>query len=376
MEEGHKSRNQRGSAAGSHPATAGALVSPKAFRPGAERRLRALTEIERHVRDRLATYAPNTQRALKADWTVWHTWCVDSRNHDDGHARSSFPITSAVLIEFIRAHSPGEVRGADGTRSVDERLTHRRVKSARTIQRYLASLRALHRLAGYKDDPTADADLEATMRLVTRGRTRARPKKPLRLAHVEDVLALEPKDIRDKRDRAMLAVAYSAMLRRSELVALEVSDLAFDPDGAGTATVRFSKGDQGGEGQVRYLAPFAVDELKDWLDEAEIIEGALFRAVLPSGAISATPLTAHEVARIFKRLASRVGAGGLGVTGIAGHSTRIGAAHDLVEAGFDVAAIANAGGWQSLMMPNYYTRELRAKQSAMAQLVRRREKKS
>jgi hypothetical protein len=68
-----------------------------------------------------------------------------------------------------------------------------------------------------------------------------------------------------------------------------------------------------------------------------------------------------------------VDAGGLGVAGIAGHSTRIGAAHDLVEAGIDVAAIANAGGWKSLMMPNYYTRELRAKQSAMAQLIRRRE---
>jgi hypothetical protein len=114
-----------------------------------------MTEIERHVRDRLATYAPNTQRALKADWTVWHTWCVDPRNHSDGQPREPFPITSAVLIEFILAHSPGEVRAADGTRRIDERITHRRVKSARTIQRYLASLRALHRLAGYKDDPTS-----------------------------------------------------------------------------------------------------------------------------------------------------------------------------------------------------------------------------
>src|SRR5882672_12592773 len=69
-------------------------------RPGAEQRLTALQEIQRHVRDRLATYAPNTQRALKADWTVWHTWCVDPRNHDDGESRDSFPITSAVLIEF------------------------------------------------------------------------------------------------------------------------------------------------------------------------------------------------------------------------------------------------------------------------------------
>lgn len=356
--------------------TAGALLPRKAFRPGAERRLRAITALEQVIRDRLATYAPNTQRALKADWTVWHTWCVDSRNHADGQPRSSFPITSAVLIEFIKAHSPGEVRAADGTRSVDERLTHRRVKSARTIQRYLASLRALHRLAGYKDDPTADVDVEAARRLVMRGRTRAKPKKPVRLAQVEEVLALEPITSRDKRDRAMLAIAYSAMLRRSELVALEVSDLAFDPDGSGTATVKFSKTDQDGEGHVRYLAPFAVSALKDWLDEAHIVDGSLFRAVLPSGAVAATSLTDHEVARIFKRLAGRVGAGGVGVTGIAGHSTRIGAAHDLVEAGFDVAAIANAGGWKSLIMPNYYTRELRAKQSAMAQLVRRREKES
>ena len=207
-----------------------------------------------------------------------------------------------------------------------------------------------------------------------RGRTRARPKKPLRLVQVEEVLALEPKTLRDKRDRAMLAMAYSAILRRSELVALAICDLDFDPDGSGTATVKFSKTDQGGEGHMRYLAPFAVMALNDWLEEAKIAEGSLFRAVLPSGTIAATSVTDHEVARIFKRLASRVDAGGLGVTGIAGHSTRIGAAHDLVEAGFDVAAIANAWGWKSLMMPNYYTRELRAKQSAMAQLMRRREK--
>jgi hypothetical protein len=71
-----------------------------------------------------------------------------------------------------------------------------------------------------------------------------------------------------------------------------------------------------------------------------------------------------------------VGGGGLDAAGIAGHSTRIGAAHDLVEAGFDVAEIANAGGWKSLMMPNYYTREWRATLSAMAQMVGRRKKET
>jgi integrase len=237
----------------------------------------------------------------------------------------------------------------------------------------LSSLRALHRLAGFKDDPTADVDVESARRLVMRGRTRAKPKKPLRLAQVEEVLALDAGTLREKRDRAMLAVAYSAMLRRSELVALEVRDLAFDADGSGTATVKYSKTDQDAEGHVRYLAPFAVGALDAWLKEANIVAGCLFRRVLHNETVGQKPLTDHEVARIFKRLAGRVDAGGLGVAGIAGHSTRIGAAHDLVEAGFDVAAIANAGGWKSLLMPNYYTRELRAKQSAMAQLIRRRE---
>lgn len=342
------------------------------FRPNAERRARAIAEIERHVRDRLMTYAPNTQRALKADWTVWHNWCVDTRNHADCRRRSSFPILPSVLVEFVLAHSPGEVRASDGTRSVDERLTHRRVKSPRTLARYLASLRALHRLAGYKDDPTADADVEAARRMVMRGRARARAKKPLRLAQVKEVLAIEPNTIREKRDQAMLAVAYSAMLRRSELVALEMRDLTLDPDGSGTATVRFSKVDQDGEGHIRYLAPFAVRALNDWLEGAKIADGALFRAVSRSGMIGAKALTDHEVARVFKRMATRID-GNIAMAGIAGHSTRIGAAHDLVEAGFDVAAIANAGGWKSLLMPNYYTRELRAKQSAMAKLIRDRE---
>jgi hypothetical protein len=129
---------------------------------------------------------------------------------------------------------------------------------------------------------------------------------------------------------------------------------------------------------ARAIASWRADcavALNAWLEKADIAEGCLFRRVLASGAVGESPLTDHEVGRVFKRLAGRAGLD-LDAAGIAGHSTRIGAAHDLVEAGFDVAAIANAGGWKSLMMPNYYTRELRAKQSAMAQWIGRRKKET
>jgi len=118
---------------------------------------------------------------------------------------------------------------------------------------------------------------------------------------VEQGLAMVPETLRDLRDRAML--------RRSEPVALEVWDMAFDADGSGTVTVRFSKTDQAAEGHVRYLAPFAMAALHAWLDAADIPEGCLFRRVRPKG-VGDRPLTDHEVARIFKQLARRVGVAG------------------------------------------------------------------
>ena len=48
----------------------------------------------------------------------------------------------------------------------------------------------------------------------------------------------------------MLAVAYDTLMRRSELVALEVADVELADDGSGTVLVRRSKGDQAGEGAV------------------------------------------------------------------------------------------------------------------------------
>jgi hypothetical protein len=54
------------------------------------------------------------------------------------------------------------------------------------------------------------------------------------------------------------------------------------------------------------------------------------------------------------------------------HSTRIGAAHDMVAAGIDLTSIMHAGGWNDPKMPRYYTRELAAKDSGMARLVRSR----
>ncbi len=52
------------------------------------------------------------------------------------------------------------------------------------------------------------------------------------------------------------------------------------------------------------------------------------------------------------------------------HSTRIGAAHDMVAAGIGLTSVMHSGGWRDPKMPRYYTRELAARDSGMARMVR------
>lgn len=86
------------------------------------------------------------------------------------------------------------------------------------------------------------------------------------------------------RDRALLLVGFAGALRRSELVALNVEDIAFVPEGS-TITIRRSKTDQTGEGRKigipsgknKHTCP--VRSLKAWLTEGGIKVGSIFRGI-------------------------------------------------------------------------------------------------
>ena len=75
----------------------------------------------------------------------------------------------------------------------------------------------------------------------------------------------------------LVTLAFSTMLRRSELVALEVADFKPTPDAQdGTIRVRSSKADQAGHGAERYVSPEARRHLEAWLDAAALHEGPVF----------------------------------------------------------------------------------------------------
>jgi integrase len=151
----------------------------------------------------------------------------------------------------------------------------------------------------------------------------------------------------------------------SKLVALEVRDIDFHPNGTGDALIRRGKTDAEGRGRVAYLSRETVRWLKIWLERAGIEEGEVFRRLIGQTQVGG-PLNPGSIGPIFKRVAQWIGMPLRIVNQISGHSTRVGAAQDLAELDIDLAAITQAGSWKSTRMPLQYAEKINAGRSGMA----------
>ncbi|MEI6719170.1 MAG: tyrosine-type recombinase/integrase [Betaproteobacteria bacterium] len=312
------------------------------------------------LRRRLASFAPNTQRALASDWKVWRLWCLEN-------ARIEFPASPKDISEFALAHSPPLYTDQTGAVTMDPDATGPLVRRATTVQRWLASLATLHRVAN-APDPTKSEDVKAARRLISRGRGNASQRAPLHWTDVQAALAALDNSPRNLRAKAMISVAYSTMARRAELVGIRVEDISHGLDGDGTVTLRT----KGGAIQERYLAREARVALDAWRQTMRIKKGPVFLGIKRDGSVAATPITSAEVARTFKRIAKCIGLNAEAARNISGHSTRIGAAQDLTTAGAALPEIMTAGGWRSPGMPARYARKLDVRRGAMRELLTRR----
>ena len=166
------------------------------------------------------------------------------------------------------------------------------------------------------------------------------------------------------RDAALIAVASDALLRVSEVAALEVGDIDW---GSSTLLVRRSKTDQEGEGAALYLGKPTLKRIRVWLEAAGIEAGPLFRPVTRGGLVTKAALTPRSVRRIIKARAEAAGVEGR----VSGHSLRVGTAQSLAARGATVIEMQQAGRWQSPAMPGHYARAELAGRGAVARLLYR-----
>jgi integrase len=164
-------------------------------------------------------------------------------------------------------------------------------------------------------------------------------------------------DLAGLRDHALLCLGWFGAFRRSELVSLDMADVAFTRDGA-IVTIRKSKTDQEGQGIEKGI-PFAgnpalcpVRALRAWLDAARIEAGPLFRSLSRRGKLGGR-LSDKAVARTVKRCAKTVG---LDASHLAGHSLRSGFATTAARKGKSLDAIMRQTGHKSERVARGYIR--------------------
>ncbi|SRR5258707_935390 len=284
-------------------------------------------------------YSPNTLRAQKADGAIFQAFCESA-------GEPYLPADPKTIRAFI-----------------DDRV--KAGKKPATIKRYVATIARVHIAAGLLNPCSSEAVRLGLKKMGRETSARQDQAHPLGWKDIKEFIASAGEGLRADRERAMLCVAYETLARRGELVALQVGDIDFHPDGTGQTLIRRGKTDAEGQGRLAYLSRETVRWLRLWIGHAEIEKGAVFRRLIGRTQVGG-PLNPGSIAPIFKRVAQWIGMPARFVAEVSGHSTRVGAAQDLAELDIDLAAITQAGGWKSTRMPLQYAEKINAARSGMA----------
>ncbi len=300
-------------------------------------------EAEREASDafRRMAKSENTRLAYRAAVRAWCAWCGT-------RGLPPLPASGADVAAFLAAE-------------------RRRGAAANTIDLRRAAIRYLHRAAGCPV-PTDDACVAETVsgihrQVAARGET-PRKKVAATAPVLRRLLALIPDDPKSHaglvglRDRAVLLVGFAGALRRSELAAIQTTQLEATDRGL-RLTLPHSKGSQADA--VTVPLPYGDTELcpvralERWMAAAGITAGPVFRRIWlprrskgldppPLPRIGADAITPQTVAQIVQ---ARAMAAGFKQRELGGHSLKRGALTTGMDAGVHPAKLKRLGRHKS-----------------------------
>jgi len=275
---------------------------------------------------RRAKLSRSTITSYTSALRAWGKWC-------EAHNRSPWPPTVELVEGYL----------ADRARSG---------YSVASIQLAVAALGELTRLTGdgafrrtlrnYLEDRGTLAGIRNT--LGTAPKREARPLLARELA--EGLRTLSKDRAEGVRERALLLVGWSCALRRSELCALELRDVAMS-DGGCRVRIRQSKTDRAGAGVLLRMACIEPAELcaacalAQWLTVRGEQPGLLFGT------------STRAVARAVQRLARRLG---LDSAEFSAHSLRAGLITSATLAGVPEHAVSRVSRHRSVTQLRKYIR--------------------
>lgn len=264
-----------------------------------------------------AARAPSTLRGYQSDWREFSAWCSSV----DGGGSDPSPASAAAVAGYLTALAQAGAKVG-------------------TISRRLSAIRFVHQMRD-QPDPTRNARVIAVWEGIRRTHgappEQAAPLMPPELFDVLDACPtvktwrtpgrLAEPDLAGARDRALLLVGFVAALRRSELAALTVDQVADHPNGL-VLTLPRSKTNQTGEHVEVVVLPRAghpercpVTAIERWCQLAGVTDGALLRPVGKSNTAALRALNPDSVNTLVQQAVARAG---LDPTPYSAHSLRAG----------------------------------------------------
>ena len=297
-----------------------------------------------------AAKAESTRRAYDADFRAWSAWA-------GRRGFTPLPAADAAVAAYLAALSDA---GA----------------SPRTVARRLSGIGHAHREAGHpspSEHPGTREVLRGIRRASARGGRRPKKARAVDTATIRALVEDLPTGVAGLRDRALILTSFALGLRASDACGLDVTDLVPAGHGGLDVTVRWSKTDQEGAGEVLALAPGVrvqtcpVRALQAWVEAAGLESGPLFRSVGRGAAprIGPTRMARSSVRLVLLRAAERAG---VPLEGLSPHSLRRSFATEGYKAGVSERELARTGRWASVTTLRGYDASSRWAAPASARL--------
>ena len=281
---------------------------------------------------------PNTAAAYRSGLKSFRAW-LDQENIPD-----TLPHSPVIVADYM-SHLDAIGRALS------------------TISRNMWVINRYHKIHGY-EPPTGSAIVQHNRKgIINIRKNEKRPttstsKAPATVDILQAMLRFcDIETLSGLRDKAILLIGFSGAFRRSELVAIHVSDITITGPGA-DIKINSSKTDQHGQGEIisicrgsGYSCP--VMALVSWLNQSGIKNGALFRRIRKGGQLQTAALSDRSVANIIKKFCFE---SGLNPVHYSGHSLRSGMLTSAAENGADLIQLSQHARHKNTNQTMHYIR--------------------
>lgn len=292
-----------------------------------------------------ASKAPGTWKRYQFLWGVFEQHC-------NGRGLCPLPATSSTVLSFVAACSTSVTRVS-------------------ALRANLSVIKQKHQDAGFSD-PTAAQEIrsavEGALRLAAKDKAWPREREPFPVEALRSWVLTMP-DLSVflwRRNAALVALGFRAMLRPSEIVKLRMEDVRLEQN---LALVRVgpSKADQSAKRKPIHLDPTNSPTCPvKLLTEYSIMRRAMFPSASDPFFVSVkgAALSPSAVSSVVSAMAEAAGLTGF----FSGHSLRIGGASAAIAGGFTVDEVMAIGAWKSEAVKQYLMPVL-AKKNAVSSRI-------